>query len=129
MTQQMPFSNAKFNKSLSPDELETIFEAILDGKYSWACALLVRSVGYNPLEYIPYRTYKRLVKENTQVERGNQSKTVGINKASQSIATKSDKHSSQKHSSKIIDLGYIEPVSQEKNSQLRGGACQLYNCN
>lgn len=41
-------------------------EAILQGKYSWACVLILRSAGYNPLHYIPYRTYKRIIQENRQ---------------------------------------------------------------
>jgi hypothetical protein len=42
--------------------VEAIVEAIVVGKYSWACVLILRFAGYNPLNYIPYRTYNRLIK-------------------------------------------------------------------
>lgn len=45
-------------------EFEQVVEAILEGKYSWACLLVLRFAGYNPAHYIPYRTYKRLIKHN-----------------------------------------------------------------
>lgn len=47
-------------------QLNQIVEAILAGKYSWACVLILRFAGYEPLHYIPYRTYNRLLKENCQ---------------------------------------------------------------
>lgn len=47
-------------------EFDEVIQAILNGKYSWACVLILRSSGYNPLHYIPYRTYKRLLKENSK---------------------------------------------------------------
>jgi hypothetical protein len=52
------------HRAITPEQLNQILEAIVDGKYSWACILMLRSVGYNPLNYIPYRTYARMMKEN-----------------------------------------------------------------
>jgi hypothetical protein len=52
---------------MSDGELDQIVAAIATGKYSWACVLILRLTGYNPLHYLPYRTYRRLVKENSQV--------------------------------------------------------------
>lgn len=49
-----------------PSECSEVIKAILEGKYSWACVLMLRSCGYNPLHYIPYRTYQRLLKENAK---------------------------------------------------------------
>jgi hypothetical protein len=43
-------------------EIEQITQAILEGKYSWACVLMLRTMGHNPSEYMPYRTYTRLMK-------------------------------------------------------------------
>ncbi|RCJ14930.1 hypothetical protein A6S26_09750 [Nostoc sp. ATCC 43529] len=54
--------NKKFN--FTHQELEEIIKAVRDGKYSWACLLMLRFSGYNPLEYIPSRTYIRLMKRN-----------------------------------------------------------------
>lgn len=48
--------------TISFDQFIQIIEAILEGRYSWACVLLLRFAGFNPLHYIPYRTYNRLIK-------------------------------------------------------------------
>jgi hypothetical protein len=53
-------------KVMSSDQFEQVVTAILEGKYSWACVLILRFAGYNPAHYIPYRTYKRLIKGNRQ---------------------------------------------------------------
>ena len=50
--------------NISTNQLNEITAAILDGKYSWACVLMLKFAGYNPLHYIPYRTYHRIVKDN-----------------------------------------------------------------
>jgi EAL domain-containing protein (putative c-di-GMP-specific phosphodiesterase class I) len=57
------------DKITNAEYFNQIAEAILAGKYSWACVLFLRSIGYNPVDYIPYRTYNRLLKENCQVSR------------------------------------------------------------
>ena len=54
-----------------PQDAEQIIAAILLGKYSWACVLMLQRMGYNPMDYIPYRTYKRLINEQ-----GNSKKTI-----------------------------------------------------
>ena len=51
------------NKAMSPDQFDQVVRAILEGKYSWACVLILKFAGYNPAHYIPYRTYKRLIKK------------------------------------------------------------------
>lgn len=121
MTQQIPYPNPKFQKTISSEEFNKIVEAILDGKYSWACVLMLRFAGHNPLQYIPYRTYNRLLKENSDVDNLNPSKMELVKPPSQSRVAPSDNHSSRKSSSKIVDLGYLEPVS-EKSAQIRGGS-------
>ena len=45
-------------------QVEEVVKAILARKYSWACVLILRFHGYEPIDYIPYRTYIRLLKEN-----------------------------------------------------------------
>jgi hypothetical protein len=52
------------NRAITEDQFCQVVDAILNGKYSWACVLILRFAGYNPLHYIPYRTYNRLTKEN-----------------------------------------------------------------
>lgn len=122
MTQHVNFSNSQFNKPISSEQLNQIVEAILDGKYSWACVLLLRCAGYNPLQYIPYRTYNRLLKDNTHVEKPIQSKTVSINKNRQNTTERFNAKSSPKENglSQISDLAYLEEVD-EPSMKLRGG--------
>ncbi len=48
-------------------QVEEVIKAIISRKYSWACVLILRFHGYDPVDYIPYRTYIRLLKENYQV--------------------------------------------------------------
>lgn len=53
------------NRAMTEDQFCQVVDAILNGKYSWACLLILQFSGYNPLHYIPYRTYNRLMKENS----------------------------------------------------------------
>jgi hypothetical protein len=50
----------------SSKNFDEIISAIISGKYSWACFLMLRWANYNPIQYIPYRTYNRLIKENSK---------------------------------------------------------------
>jgi hypothetical protein len=49
---------------MNTNQFEQLINAILAGKYSWACVLILRFYGRNPLDYIPYRTYYRLIRDN-----------------------------------------------------------------
>lgn len=122
MTQQLPCSNASPNKTktINHEQLTEIIEAILAGKYSWACFLLLRCTGYNPLHYIPYRTYNRLVKENRQISRLSGRETNNQKSDHQCSETRSNHIASRQHSSKITDLDYLEVVN-DQHQQLRGG--------
>jgi hypothetical protein len=77
-------------------------------------------MGYNPLHYIPYRTYNRLVKENCQVGNSSGRETNNINPDNPCSETKSNATPSPQHLSKITDLDYIETIS-EQHAQVRGG--------
>jgi hypothetical protein len=59
-------SNNKLDKAMTTEQFTQVVDAILEGKYSWACVLILRFAGYNPLHYIPYRTYNRLLKDNSE---------------------------------------------------------------
>jgi hypothetical protein len=48
------------NRIMQPESLNQIVNAILDKRYSWACVLMLRHAGCNPMNYIPERTYRRL---------------------------------------------------------------------
>jgi hypothetical protein len=66
---QLPSNfSSKRDKAMTEEQFEQIVDAILNGKYSWACLLILRFAGYNPLHYIPYRTYNRLIKDNNRKE-------------------------------------------------------------
>lgn len=119
MHQYIP-SNPNFDKKISSDQLSQIVEAILDGKYSWACVLLLRFTGENPLHYIPYRTYNRLVKENNPVSRRRGQETSNTNIINQSSQTRINNVPVQKSLSEIADLAYLEVVD-EQHAQARGG--------
>ena len=75
MNQTFFSSDTKLDKVMTDEQFNQIVEAILSGKYSWACVLILRFAGYNPLHYLPYRTYKRLMKDNSQPK-----KTTGVKK-------------------------------------------------
>ncbi len=51
------------NEIVNSEGFSEIIEAIIGGKYSWACVLLLRWSSYHPTDYIPYRTYMRLVRK------------------------------------------------------------------
>ncbi|HLO88225.1 MAG TPA: HetP family heterocyst commitment protein [Nostocaceae cyanobacterium] len=67
MNYQFSSSQKNCQCAITPEQLNQIIEAIADGRYSWACVLILRFIGYNPLHYIPQRTYSRLIKENSQI--------------------------------------------------------------
>jgi hypothetical protein len=51
-------------RQLKSEEMDQILSAILSGKYSWACALILQFTGHEPLNYLPQRTYTRIMREN-----------------------------------------------------------------
>ncbi|MEB3159851.1 MAG: HetP family heterocyst commitment protein [Synechocystis sp.] len=64
MSIQVSSHTSNQGKVMSDQQLDEVVGAILAGKYSWACVLILKFAGYNPLHYIPYRTYHRIVKDN-----------------------------------------------------------------
>jgi hypothetical protein len=99
---------------MTPEQFVQVVDAILAGKYSWACVLILRFAGYNPLHYIPYRTYNRLMKENISAfHRGRE--------ADRQSACEQDKNQlNQSSNSKIRDLSYLESLDQNR-AKARGG--------
>jgi hypothetical protein len=59
-----PASFTATSRAMTAEQFDQVVTAIVEGKYSWACVLILRYAGYNPAHYLPYRTYKRLIKEN-----------------------------------------------------------------
>ena len=119
MNSQTLYSNTKVDKAMSPEQLTQIVDAILAGKYSWACVLLLRFAGYNPLHYIPYRTYNRLIKEHSQVGRPSKHQTHSLQASNHH--SESNGAFNQKRLSKISDLAVLEEVVGERHASIRGG--------
>lgn len=105
--------NDKLDKAMTTEQFTQVVEAILEGKYSWACVLILRFSGYNPFHYIPYRTYNRLMKDNCQ-----NSRKSTCPKVQSSVRSCSSTYLS--HSTDIRDLNYLEPLNDEPVS-IRGG--------
>jgi hypothetical protein len=120
MHQDIPSSKTSFDKKINPEQLSQIVDAILDGKYSWACVLVLRFTGENPLHYIPYRTYNRLVKDNNQAGSLSRQAKSENSLCKQSSETRVESKSSHQRLSKISDLAYLEVVG-EQHTQARGG--------
>lgn len=107
-----------------PEKLDPIIDAIVDGKYSWACVLLLRSNGLNPLYYIPYRTYNRLQKENMQMKK---QPVAPSQPMAHAVLSSSISHLYKKQEQRVTvidDLPHIETASQTK---IRGGAMSYYS--
>jgi hypothetical protein len=103
--------NSSFNvgqnaRSIHPEKLDQIIEAIAVGKYSWACVLMLRFSGYNPLHYMPYSTYNRIVKDIVKEAKPDTSAATPTNQAMDQTT--------------IQDLAYVESVPEEA-AQCTGG--------
>ncbi|MBW4645359.1 MAG: HetP family heterocyst commitment protein [Goleter apudmare HA4340-LM2] len=99
MTPEVSESNQPSEKIIETEQLEQIIKAVLAGKYSWACVLFLHFVGYNPIKYIPYRTYIRLLKNNCLLGKINSNKQERnhadvVNIKSNWIPLNSSKHGS-----------------------------------
>jgi hypothetical protein len=121
----MIYNNSSFNNKgenvMTMEQLDQVVEAILAGKYSWACLLILRSVGYNPMHYIPYRTYNRLIKENIKGCHTNKNQTT-----SPKLEESTSKSNSHTLSESIKDLPYLESVDRTK-VRVKGGDSSCYS--
>ncbi|CAC5340262.1 MULTISPECIES: HetP family heterocyst commitment protein [Planktothrix] len=104
MSAQYSYNNSKVAKAMSEEQFEQILDAILSGKYSWACVLILRFAGYNPLHYIPYRTYNRLAKDNNSNSQS-QSNTTSVKSSLNTQTTPPG-------AGKIRDLTYLESIPE-----------------
>ncbi|MBE9211318.1 HetP family heterocyst commitment protein [Plectonema cf. radiosum LEGE 06105] len=138
MNQDLSGISGNLDKTIHSEQFDQVVEAILAGKYSWACVLMLRFAGYNPLHYIPYRTYNRLIKEHspkkspvlrrataepapTGVPRSNLQCNENINIAKQNHHKRKDGNMSPSCLNKIKDLAYLEVVGKQK-TEIRGGS-------
>ena len=105
-------SDSQFNKVMSDEQFNQVVDAILSGKYSWACLLILRFSGYNPLHYIPYRTYNRLMKANRDLEK--QKLEIAKSDCSEELRFK------QKKTRKLQDIYYLEDAERQ-SAEIKGG--------
>ncbi|MBD2625113.1 HetP family heterocyst commitment protein [Trichormus variabilis] len=119
MNQDISGNSSNLDKKIQPEQFDQVIEAILAGKYSWACVLMLRFVGYNPLHYIPYRTYNRLLKENSRMSRSTAQQNDNLKIAKQTTEKRSDSHLAPSCLSKIKDLAYLE-VGGKQKAEVRG---------
>jgi hypothetical protein len=111
--------SSRLDKAMSPDQFNQVVEAILEGKYSWACLLILQFAGYNPLHYIPYRTYNRLMKENNPRKQTNKQPN---RQTEQAAHCSSDADLSiQDCITRLEDLGYLESIKQSQVN-VKGGS-------
>jgi hypothetical protein len=107
---------SKIDNVMSNEQFSQVVEAILAGKYSWACLLILRFAGYNPLHYMPYRTYNRLMKDNIQSKPSYQKDVKRVlNQQPSEDSLLEDR------SSRIRDLNYLEPL-QDQSAKVHGGS-------
>jgi hypothetical protein len=105
----------QLDKAMTAEQFTQVVEAILEGKYSWACVLILRFAGYNPLHYIPYRTYNRLMKDHCQNSRRKMD-DIEVEKSDQPT----NRLNYPRYTTQINDLNYLETLS-EKPAHIRGG--------
>ncbi len=103
MNQDIAGISSNLDTTVKAQQFDKVVEAIIAGKYSWACVLMLRFAGYNPLHYIPYRTYNRLLKENSQTNRTKQQQSENIKMLKDSRPA------------------YLEVVGKQK-TEIRGGS-------
>lgn len=121
MNQEIAGISSTLDKTVKAQQFDKVVEAILAGKYSWACVLMLRFGGYNPLHYIPYRTYNRLLKENSQVNRTKQQQSENLKMLKHAHDSRSDSNMSSSCLSKIKDRAYLEVVGKQK-TEVRGSS-------
>ncbi|MEB3215294.1 MAG: HetP family heterocyst commitment protein [Nostocales cyanobacterium 94392] len=120
MNQDLSGISGNLDKTIHSEQFDQVVEAILAGKYSWACVLMLRFAGYNPLHYIPYRTYNRLIKEHSP-KKSNLQCNENINTVKPNSHKRKDGNMSPSCLNKIKDLAYLEVVGKQK-TEIRGGS-------
>jgi hypothetical protein len=111
--------DSQLNKTMSDEQFNQVVDAILSGKYSWACLLILRFSGYNPLHYIPYRTYNRLMKTNREQTA---SKIQPLSTNSKLIDGQEDRFRT-KSAHQLQDLYYLEELKDvdHQSTKIKGG--------
>jgi hypothetical protein len=109
-------SQRNFHSIITPEQFNQIIAAITEGRYSWACVLILRFVGHNPLHFIPQRTYSRLIKENSQVSSTPLSTTANTPANINPSVAKSSNSGSSQVVSKLNDLNNLGKSDEKQAS-------------
>ena len=99
---------------MTEDQFDRVVDAIASGKYSWACLLILRFAGYNPLHYIPHRTYNRLMKSYRE-NKLEQVEQIPVAHRNQDITAKKPKSDQ-----KLRDLSYLKEIDR-RSERVKGG--------
>jgi hypothetical protein len=102
------------DKAMQPEQFTQVIEAILAGKYSWACVLILRFSGYNPLHYI------RIVKDNKTPNSGRSPKPTSDRQTPARKPELSARPPAKAELEKMTDLVYLEALDSSA-SAIRGG--------
>jgi len=116
-------SDSQLNKTMSNEQFNQVVDAILSGKYSWACLLILRFSGYNPLHYIPYRTYNRLMKANREQTRQT-IQPLNTNSNNSNLIDGQETRFGKKSTHQLQDLYYLEEIDQQ-STKVKGGKRSL----
>ena len=123
----LSLKKTKLDKAMDPEQFKQVIEAILEGKYSWACVLILRFAGYNPLHFIPYRTYNRLTKDHCSTRKSASQLGESLNNAVEASCSQRSSErnlqTSRQSLGEIQDLSYQELVN-EQSKCLHGGINQ-----
>jgi hypothetical protein len=119
-----------YDRTMPQAQFEQVIEAILEGKYSWACVLILQFSGYNPLHYIPYRTYNRICKDNMpkqpkrQAGRKSSAEKKAVNAIERKVSPVNNRLNDEvypDHCGVNRDLGYIDRLPTQNIQQIKGG--------
>lgn len=92
------------SNKMSETEFAQVVGAITEGRYSWACVLILQSAGYNPLHYIPYRTYNRLMKDHQLMMREQAGQATFRNSEPEDLSnSEKEAHISDLHHARLVD--------------------------
>ncbi|MEM8674932.1 MAG: HetP family heterocyst commitment protein [Cyanobacteria bacterium P01_G01_bin.67] len=118
MYQNLNSVNSKLDKVMTDEQFNQIVEAIISGKYSWACLLILRFSGYNPLHYIPYRTYNRLMKTNREQDSESAKAMAAVPQSPSGLTSPT-----RKSATKLRDLCCLEEIDRQsqKVQKVKGG--------
>jgi len=127
MYQSNSVNVSKQDKIMNSEQFEQVVEAIMSGKYSWACVLMLNFTGYNPLHFIPYRTYNRLQKENCGISRSKRNQPQKENTEDNPLETIPEPNSKKNYLGNIKDLAYLEFAGKQKADVVGGCGWQWLN--